>query len=123
MTRETDRDCAFCRIALGIPDATGGVTVVRTWRDAIAIVPVSPVVPDGHWLIVPVWHETKPTPAVLAGVTWRAAELIEETGDGEAFNLIASFGPAATQTIPHLHLHLIRREAGDGIALPWSAGV
>ena len=119
MTRETDRDCGFCRIAIGIGDAD--VTVVRTWRDAIAIVPMNPVVPDGHWLIVPVWHETEPTPAVLAGTAWRAAELIEEIGgDGEAFNLIASFGAAATQTIPHLHLHLIRREAGDGIALPWS---
>lgn len=114
---EIERDCAFCLVGLGLAEAT----VVRTWRDAVAIVPSAPVVPGGHWLIVPVWHVTDATPAEMAGITWRAAELMGELGgDGEAFNWIASFGAAATQRIPHLYLDLIRREAGDGLALPWT---
>lgn len=36
-------------------------------------------------------------------------------------NLITSRGPAATQTVPHLHLHLIPRREGDGLTLPWTA--
>jgi histidine triad (HIT) family protein len=114
---EIERDCPFCLIALGLAEAT----VVRTWRDALAIVPTAPVVPGGHWLIIPVWHVTTATPAAMASITWRAAELMDELGDDDdAFNWIASFGAAATQTIPHLHLHLIRREAGDGLTLPWT---
>jgi hypothetical protein len=35
-------------------------------------------------------------------------------------NLIASRGPAATQTVPHLHLHLVPRLEGDGLPLPWT---
>ena len=35
-------------------------------------------------------------------------------------NLITSIGPAATQTVPHLHLHLVPRRPGDGLPLPWT---
>lgn len=38
----------------------------------------------------------------------------------EAANLITSRGGAATQTVFHLHVHVVPREAGDGLALPWT---
>ncbi|MFI0712504.1 HIT domain-containing protein [Streptomyces inhibens] len=36
-------------------------------------------------------------------------------------NVITSRGPSATQTIRHLHIHLVPRADGDGLLLPWTA--
>ena len=35
-------------------------------------------------------------------------------------NLITSIGAAATQTVFHLHVHVVPRHEGDGLLLPWS---
>jgi histidine triad (HIT) family protein len=35
--------------------------------------------------------------------------------DSEGANLLMSSGPAAQQSIPHVHLHLIPRATGDGL--------
>jgi histidine triad (HIT) family protein len=48
-------------------------------------------------------------------VMFRAAELAVTP-----CNLITSAGRAATQSVMHLHLHLVPRLDGDGLALPWS---
>ena len=37
-------------------------------------------------------------------------------------NLITSRGRAATQSVFHLHLHLVPRADNDGLALPWHSG-
>lgn len=47
----------------------------------------------------------------------RAAELMR--GTSRHLNLITSRGAAATQSVFHLHLHLVPRTEGDGLALPW----
>ena len=116
MTRDVDRACPFCRIALQFDSAP----IVRAWRDALAITPDNPVSPAGHVLIVSLWHvqDAAEDPAATAGLAWRAAELIGEAGGD--WNLIYSVGPSATQTAPHLRMDAIRRTHGDGIALPWS---
>ena len=57
-------------------------------------------------------------PDVTAAVMRRAAELMAEHG---AANLITSRGAAATQTVFHLHVHVVPRRPGDGLMLPWSA--
>ncbi len=46
-----------------------------------------------------------------------AAELAAEVGD---CNVITSRGAAATQTVRHLHVHVVPRRQGDGILLPWT---
>ena len=35
-------------------------------------------------------------------------------------NLITSVGAAATQTVKHLHIHIVPRHEGDGLHLPWT---
>ncbi|MBB0246991.1 HIT domain-containing protein [Streptomyces alkaliphilus] len=108
-------NCAFCAIVAG----TAPATVMRTWPDAIAIVPLNPVV-GGHWLVIPRVHvpDAAADPEVSAAVMRRAAEVIAHTGDD--CNLITSVGAPATQTVFHLHLHIVPRETGDGLPLPWT---
>ena len=108
-------DCVFCRIVAG----TALATIIRDWPDAIAVVPLGPVVP-GHWLVIPRAHvrTAAESPAVYGAVSARAAELVARTGDDA--NLVTSIGPAATQTVDHLHVHVVPREQGDGLALPWT---
>jgi len=112
----TSGPCPFCAIIAG--SAPAGI--IRRWRDAIAFRPLNPVV-RGHALVVPLQHVTDArTSPVHAGETFRrAAELAEEM-TGVDVNLITSAGPAATQTVLHLHVHVVPRTAGDGLALPWT---
>lgn len=109
--------CVFCAIIAGTEPAT----IVRQWPDAIAIVPLDPVT-DGHLLVIPREHVPDFTTAhyVSAITTHRAAELAEEIGG--SMNLITSKGREATQSVAHLHLHLVPRRENDGLALPWYSG-
>jgi diadenosine tetraphosphate (Ap4A) HIT family hydrolase len=104
--------CPFCeRITAGEFDGMS--------RDVVHFEPLHPVTP-GHRLVVPILHVEHAAAAPwLAGETVRyAAELAAETG-GDA-NLITSVGPAATQTVRHLHVHIVPRRDGDGLHLPWT---
>lgn len=108
-------DCIFCRIVAGTAEAT----VVRAWDDCLAIVPLGPVT-EGHVLVLPRAHvrDAAADPAVTGATAARAAELAAETDS--AANLISSIGAEATQTVWHLHFHLVPRQAGDGLPLPWT---
>lgn len=109
-------DCVFCEIVAGQAPAT----IVREWDDALAIVPLGPVV-DGHTLVIPKQHvaDFGEDPEVSATTMRRAAELA--AGD-QAMNVITSRGREATQSVWHLHLHLVPRAENDGLALPWYSG-
>lgn len=105
--------CVFCDIVAG----TAPAKIVHEWPDAIAFVPLGPVV-DGHVLVVPRQHvaDAVEDPAVTAMTMARAAELAAEH---EASNILTSIGRPATQSVFHLHIHVIRREAGDQLMVPW----
>ncbi|MEU9983761.1 HIT domain-containing protein [Streptomyces sp. NPDC050856] len=109
-------DCPFCRI---IHDGAPA-QIVREWADALAIVPRSGGCTEGHLLVLPRGHVADFTtdPVVSATVQLRAAELAQELGG--QWNYLTSCGPDATQTVLHLHGHLVPRRAGDGLALPWT---
>src|SRR5215471_584927 len=109
--------CAFCSIAAG----TAPAEVVRDWPDALAIRPRGGGVGPGHVLVIPRAHvaDAGVDPVVTAAVMARAAELLAEL---PAANLITSRGSAATQTVFHLHAHVVPRVLEDGSLLPWSPG-
>jgi len=113
----TEPPCPFCEIIAGRAPAT----VVREWDDAFAIVPLGPVT-DGHVLVIPKEHvsDFADDPVATATATYRAAELAAETD--RPMNLITSRGAAATQSVFHLHLHLVPRAENNGLALPWYSG-
>ncbi len=110
--------CVFCLIIAGASPAA----FVREWVDAIAIVPLNPVV-GGHVLVIPRTHVADfTTDPVVTGLTMRrAAELAQELGVYPS-NLITSAGIEASQSVWHLHAHLVPRKTNDGLALPWWSG-
>lgn len=113
----TPDPCPFCEIAAGRAPAT----IVHEWSDAFAIVPLNPVA-DGHVLVIPKTHtpDFGHDPDVSAATMKRAAQLAQKSE--QPMNLITSRGREATQSVWHLHLHLILRAENDGLALPWYSG-
>lgn len=109
--------CAFCAIGAG----TGPATIVAEWPETVAIHPRGGGCTDGHVLVIPRAHVTDfaQDACVTATTMARAAELAARLGGD--YNLITSKGAVATQTVFHLHVHLVPRVQGDGLALPWSA--
>lgn len=107
-------DCIFCSIVRGEAPAR----VVQEWPDAMAIVPLSPVV-DGHQLVIPKRHvvDAASDPETSAIAMLRAAEIAPWPS-----NIITSLGAEATQSVFHLHLHIVPRAENDGLALPWYSG-
>lgn len=114
----TEQPCPFCEIVVGRAPAN----YVHEWPDTIAITPLNPVV-DGHTLVIPKVHVTDfgEDPMVTATTMHRAAE-IARVWPAVPMNLITSRGREATQSVFHLHLHLVPRAEGDGLALPWYSG-
>lgn len=112
--------CVFCDIVAGRVPAEWVVPPDR-WPDAVAFSPLNPVTP-GHVLVVPKVHvrDFAEDPEVYAATSLRAAELMRFTP--RAMNVITSRGRAATQSVFHLHVHLVPREVNDGLALPWYSG-
>ena len=92
--------------------------IVRAF-DAVLVLrdgfPISP----GHALIVPRRHvgsffalRADEQAAMLEALNW-ATEELARLHRPDAFNIGLNDGPAAGQTVPHCHLHLIPRYAGD----------
>lgn len=109
--------CLFCQIVWGEAPAT----VVRDERHALAIVPLKPVT-EGHLLVLPKRHirDFTKQPGVSVRAFVLAAHLARDIGG--PMNLITSKGTEATQSVFHLHFHLIPRTQDDGLALPWYSG-
>lgn len=109
--------CVFCRIIAGTEPAW----MVASWPEAIAFKPLNPVT-QGHVLVVPTKHvaDFMENANVAADVMRLAAVVANSLNAKGDWNLITSKGTAATQTVGHLHLHLVPRRAGDGLALPWT---
>lgn len=106
-------DCPFCqRIERGEFDYFD--------LDSVAFQPPDPVTP-GHFLVVPRKHvpHALESPAAAGRALKLAGFLANQMGLA-ACNFITSAGEAATQSVFHLHVHVIPRRPGDGLALPWT---
>lgn len=104
--------CPFCSLPA---DRT-----VLSSANAIALRDAYPISP-GHTLVVPRRH----IGSFFEATTQERADLLAllDEAKGEldarfapaAFNIGINDGPAAGQTVPHLHIHLIPRYVGDRI--------
>jgi histidine triad (HIT) family protein len=118
-------DCIFCEIAAGREPAT----FIQRDSDLLAFMSNAPVNP-GHLLVIPQQHvsslsEISPE---LAAALIRAAQrfgaaLRRSTLRCEGLNLFLADGAAASQLVPHLHLHVIPRFKGDRFKLNSRGGV
>lgn len=104
-------ECVFCkRIEKGEYD--------DRFASYVMFEPLNPVVP-GHMLVVPIEHTPNLNDGSLeASQTGWALRYF--TNDLAEYNIITSKGSNATQTIQHLHFHIIPRHEGDGLKLPWT---
>ena len=108
-------DCPFCK---RIEAGEYGISD----RFAVAFEPLNPVT-EGHLLIVPREHvaEAGESPLWASRTMHLAAQIAGPAFLwADSYNIITSAGAPATQTIRHLHLHLVPRREGDGLALPWT---
>jgi histidine triad (HIT) family protein len=110
------RACVFCEIARRDPEGQK----LYSDPDAFVIEPLNPVVP-GHRLVIPYLHvaDALENPYVTADVIRTACKYADFSGR-RSWNIITSVGSAATQTVFHLHIHLVPRTEGDGLHLPWT---
>lgn len=111
--RHSDQ-CVFCDIIAGRSPAK----LVDGDGSGIAIVPLNPVT-DGHVIVMPFRHITDAAadPETAGKVMVLAAAMAQEY---ESSNIITSIGAPATQTVMHLHIHVVPRREGDGLHLPWT---
>ncbi len=119
--RTSDPDCPFCSIIhRDDPDAR------EIYRDetVVAFFPDKPAT-LGHVLVVPrdhipdIWQLDDATGSRLAVVTIRLASVMRNALAPEGLNVIQSNGAAATQTVFHLHVHLVPRWQGDALGRIW----
>jgi len=107
-------DCLFCRIVSGEADAH---RVLET-PDVVGFLDVRPVF-KGHVLLVPREHVvTLPDlPAGLRDGFLEAAQrlataVVEGLGAQGSF---VAMNNTVSQSVPHLHLHVVPRTKGDGL--------
>jgi histidine triad (HIT) family protein len=117
-----DANCLFCKIT------AGQIPCHRIYEDAnlIAFLDIGPIV-RGHTLVVPKAHVINyldcppPLAAALAAVMPRICRAVVAATQAEGCHILVNSGAAATQSVMHLHQHILPRFGGDGFALPWPA--
>lgn len=111
-------NCIFCRIIAGeIP-----ATLVYEDETVVAFRDIHPQAPV-HVLVVPRTHvesisELDESRTDLAGRTMLAVGKVAAAVGGleQGFRVIVNNGPAAGQTVPHLHLHILGgRQFSEGM--------
>jgi histidine triad (HIT) family protein len=113
-SRAVDPDCAFCSIVAGAVPAD----VVLDEPDFLAFLDRRPVF-KGHTLLVPREHVVT-LPDLPAGLRdgfleaaqRLAAAVVEGLGAQGSF---VALNNVVSQSVPHLHLHVVPRTKGDGL--------
>jgi diadenosine tetraphosphate (Ap4A) HIT family hydrolase len=114
----TESECVFCAIV----DGASAHFVAETGL-VIAFLDIAPMAP-GHTLVVPRRHAprladlTADEMAALALIGQRIAIAL----GSEAHTLFLSDGAVAGQEVDHVHLHVVPRAAGDGVAMTATFG-
>jgi histidine triad (HIT) family protein len=107
-------ECLFCGIGAGDVPAT----VVLDEPEAVAFLDVRPVF-KGHALVVPRPHVATladlPAAAIeplFAAVQRVTAAVVAGTGAAGSF---VAMNNVVSQSVPHLHVHVVPRTKGDGL--------
>jgi histidine triad (HIT) family protein len=113
-----DADCLFCRIAAGEVPAD----LVLEEPELVAFRDINPRAPT-HLLVIPrrhvaSAHELGPADGGLLAALFDATRrLADEAGLGNGYRIVTNVGPAAGQSVAHLHFHLL-----GGRSMSWPPG-
>ena len=114
MTENQESECTFCRIIRGELDAA----VVFENDVSLAFLDVRPLFP-GHTLLVPKdHHETlMDLPPELVQPLFKDAQLLGRAVEQamQAEGIFAAINNRVSQSVPHLHVHIVPRRKGDGL--------
>lgn len=114
--------CEFCRL-LSDP----ATPLVYEDAHTVAFFPLNPAT-EGHTLVIPRAHVGDlfeldlATAQQLTRTTLLVSRALRSVVSPEGMNLIHSTGSAASQTVPHLHVHLVPRWTGDRMKDIWPPG-
>ena len=118
-----DANCVFCKIV------AGQIPCHKVYEDELmlAFLDIGPIV-RGHTLVVPKNHYAnviETPPEIVGEINARMGKLVHAvlaaTGT-KACHVLTNCGEEASQSVPHLHYHLLPRYAGDGYRLAWPTG-
>jgi len=114
-------DCVFCKIV------DGDVPSMRVYEDerTLAVMDINPV-NSGHCLVIikahaPTLWDADPADlqaAILAAQ--KVAVALKAAVKPDGLNMLQANGPAAFQSVPHYHLHVIPRWENDGKGFDWT---
>ncbi|MBV8159327.1 MAG: HIT family protein [Acidimicrobiia bacterium] len=109
-----DPDCVFCQIVTGQRPAH----VVLESVHALAFLDARPVFP-GHSLLVPRDHHTTlgdlPAPLVADFFTDAQRLAVAVEAGMEADGSFVAMNNRVSQSVPHLHVHVVPRRRKDGL--------
>jgi histidine triad (HIT) family protein len=120
-----DPGCVFCDLATGRRDRS-----VAFEDEVCAVLMDSRPVTPGHSLVIPKRHAAHlaelddETWAHVCAVAKRVELALRQSGVRcEGINLFLADGEAASQSVPHVHLHVIPRFVGDTFRIDadWTA--
>lgn len=109
-----NKQCPFCEI--GSSDDHSRVIAANI--TALAIYDAYPVT-EGHSLIIPKRHvnsffaATAEERADMLFLLDSVKDVLDKTYQPDSFNIGINDGPAAGQTVPHVHMHLIPRYSSE----------
>lgn len=107
-------DCLFCRIIAG----TAAADRVLETEDVVGFLDVRPVF-KGHTLLVPRQHIAtlselpEPLMVPLFGAAQRIADVMTSTLGAQG--TFIAMNNVVSQSVPHLHVHIVPRTKGDGL--------
>jgi len=118
-----DPDCIFCKIA------AGEVPCAKVYEDdaALAFMDIGPLA-EGHVLLIPREHyqTVGQMPADVAGACLQPlpglVRAVQHATGCQGVNVLQNNGTVAHQVVPHVHFHIIPRNAGDEFHFNWPAG-
>ena len=110
----TEENCLFCRIVSGEVPAV----VVFEDDDTLAFLDHRPLFP-GHTLLIPREHHETLTdlPAKQVGPLFQNAQRLARAVESamEAQGTFVAMNNRVSQSVPHLHVHVVPRRPKDGL--------
>ena len=110
-----DPNCIFCKIIAGEISAR----VIIQNEKAMALLDAFPLA-AGHTLVIPKSHYAKvqqmseQDAVAVFDMVWKLAGAVETASQVNASTIAIHNGSDAGQEVPHVHVHIVPRESGDG---------